>query len=885
MNARFEMKTFSSIAFGVWVILQLAVGVVSAQTRFDFGSLPLWFEAGQGGAVPSEYTAHGRDSQITISRDGAQFVLGRPGQTAETARMQFVGASAGAAIAGGAEMPARINYLSGNDPSKWQSGLAAFGQVRVSGLYPGINLVYYGNQQRLEYDFDLASGARPESIAIRFAGAQKVLVNGQGELMVQLAGRNIIQHQPVAYQIIGDTRQSVKVGYKMLDADTVAFAVSHYDARLPLVIDPVISYSTFFGGNEADTAWAVAYATNDDSVYIAGQTVSTTITATLRLATPGAYQTNFHGGGTYGDAFVAKFHDLTKVSQLNDLATNLVYCTYIGGSKDDGADALAVDSTGHAFVAGLTFSTDFPVTNYITFQRPNGQIFNGSTNQGRYDSALSEYPPDVFVSELDPNGAHLIFSTYLGGEEFNVPLGLVLDPADDVFVTGYTSSLGFPVTTNAWQPKLRSVYNSYTKYICYNAFVTEIGTNAANGKTLTYSSYLGGTNQDIAYAIAYHNGFVAVAGSTTSSNFPTFNAIHQAVFTISNSIVVGSHIYDGTLLNDSYNNINNILQIAPYNSDGFVTLFPASGTTLSTPLYSTLLGGTNVDVAYAVAFDPAGNVDVVGGTASVNFPVYWSPGQLPLPSYVLTNTVGFFVTNCFLTQLQYNGSRATIAYSQVFGGTGNDVAQGVAVDAAGNVFITGTTMSITNVLSNPTNLFGALYQTNSGVVNVLVDAFQAGFSNVLYAADFGSSTEDAGYGIAVDPNDGVYVVGQTMAAYNSSILFPVFNAWESVLPDSNNGFLTKILPQVSTPPLLSISSPGTNLVVSWTASPLAQVYTNPFVLQVSSNLLASPAWVTVPQSPLVTKIVTGAYTNESYEYQFLAPTNSDLFFRLQSITY
>ena len=161
------------MALGAWVILQLAVGVVSAQTRFDFGSLPLWFEAGQGGAVPGEYTAHGRDSQITILRDGAQFVLGRTGQTAETAGMQFVGAGAGAAIAGGAEMPARINYLSGNDPSKWRSGLAAFGQVRVNGLYPGVNVVYYGNQQRLEYDFDLAPGARPESIAIRFDGRSK----------------------------------------------------------------------------------------------------------------------------------------------------------------------------------------------------------------------------------------------------------------------------------------------------------------------------------------------------------------------------------------------------------------------------------------------------------------------------------------------------------------------------------------------------------------------------------------------------------------------------------------------------------------------------------------------------------------------------------------
>ena len=896
------MNSFLQKAFGVLVLLGLAVSMVPAQTRFDIGSLPLWFEAGQG-VENHQFIAHGRDSLISIFSDGAKFTLGRPGQSPVTAWMRLIGANDAAEISGGEEMPARINYLRGSDPAQWQTGLSAFGQVRVAGVYPGIDLVYYGSQQRLEYDFDLAPGARPESVAIRFDGAQKVLVNAQGELVVELAGRQVVQHQPLAYQRVGGVFQSVAVDYKMLDAHTVAFVVGHHDPGLPLVIDPVLSYSTFFGGNSTDIARAVAFATNDNSVYIAGQTLSTAITSTLRLATPGAFQTNFQGGGAYGDGFIAKFHDLTSPTNLNNLASNLVYCTYLGGSKDDAVSALAVDPAGHAFVAGITFSTDFPVTNYVVFQRSNDKVFNGSTNQAQYDPVLYSYPPEGFVSELDPNGAHLIFSTYLGGESFDVPFGLALDPADDVFLTGYTSSTNFPVTANAWQPKLRTVLN---RYLGFNAFVAEIGSNGASGKTLTYSSYLGGTNQDIGYGIAFNNGYLAVAGSTCSSNFPTTNAISQ--------YLSASNQYSGTVLNSSSNNINNNFQVALLNCDAFITLFPVGGSTLGAPVYSTFLGGTNTDVAYGVALDSQANVYVVGGTTSTNFPATSNPGQLLLPSYVVTNTSGLFITNVFLTQLKFQGAAPPmIGYSTVFGGYPGDVAQGIALDAAGNVFVVGETYCTTNAIATA-NLIGALSATNTGQVNVFVDAFQSGFSNLLYAADFGSYSQDAGYGIAVGPDDSAYVVGQTFGASSTHLGFPVLNAWEPVAPDQNNGFLAKILPNLNALPALSISQGSSNILVSWSASPLAEFNTNSFYLQVNSNLnfnavftnyvtntmpystnitvftnlitnLVPPSnWVAVTKSPLVTNLFIGGYTNTIYQYSFPS-TNSMRYFRLESLTY
>lgn len=908
MNARFKMNSLLQKAFGVLVWLGLAVSVVSAQTRFDLGSLPLWFEAGPG-ADARMFIAHGRDSQISLSPEGAKFTLGRPGQPPATTRMLFVGASGAAEISGSAAMPARINYFQGNDPAQWQTGLAAFGQVRVTGVYPGIDLVYYGNQQRLEYDFDLAPGARPESVAIRFAGAQKVLVDAHGELVVELAGRQVIQQQPVAYQMIGGVRRSVAVGYKMLDAHTVAFAVGHYDSRQALVIDPVLSYSTFFGGYSTDIAWAVAFATNDNSVYIAGQTLSANINGTLPLTTPGAFQPNFQGGLFYGDAFVAKFHDLTNPTQLNDLATNLVYCTYLGGSQDDAAFALAVDSTGHAFVTGITYSTNFPVTNFLVFPRGNGKIFNGSTNQASYDPTLNSYPSEGFVSELDPNGAHLMFSTYLGGESIDLPQGLALDPAGDIFLTGYTSSTNFPVTTNAWQPELQTVLN---RYLGFNAFVTEIGTNGAGGRALTYSSYLGGTNQDMGYGIAFNHGYVAVAGSTCSSNFPTTNAISQ--------YLSGSTYYSGAVLNSSSNNINNnFVSVAyvPLNCDAFVTLYPVTGSTLGAPVYSTFLGGTNTDVAYGVALDAQANVYVVGGTTSTNFPVTSNPGQLVLPSFVLTNNYyGIFVTNVFLTQLKFQGAAPpVIGYSAVFGGFGNDVAQGIALDAAGNAFVVGYTSSITNAFATPNNLLGALSATNSGQINVFVAAFQSGFSNLLYAADFGSYSQDTGYGIAVGPDDSIYVAGQTLSASPFYYLqFPVLNAWEPSVSDQNNAFLVKILPNLAAAPTLAIKLAGSNALVSWSASPLAEFSTNILYLQLNTNLLVDAvftnyvtnaipysfdtmvvtnlitnlvppsSWVPVTESPMVTHPFTNGYTNSLFQYSFPS-TNSMRYFRLQSITY
>ena len=290
--------------------------------------------------------------------------------------MRFVGENPAAQIHGGSEMSGKVNYLIGNDASKWQTGLPTFGNVQVTELYPGINMVFHGNQRQLEYDFTIAPGANPESIKMQFQGVDKISITPEGGLVLKIGNHELRQPAPEIFQTIGGVRNLIAGGYKVLDSQTVAFKISQYDHLLPLVIDPVLGFSTFFGGNLGETAWAIAVDTNGFT-YIAGETVS------KAFATFGAYQTTNNGGTTVGDAFVAEFSN-----PLTNL--NLVYLTYVGGNSDDAAYGLAVDGSGQAFITGATESTNFPHVNAIP---GHSQISGGKGPTGAFLA-------DAFVAEL-----------------------------------------------------------------------------------------------------------------------------------------------------------------------------------------------------------------------------------------------------------------------------------------------------------------------------------------------------------------------------------------------------------------------------------------------------------------------------------------------------
>jgi len=767
----------------------MVVLAASAQTMTPLSGMPLYFEANRGQADHSaQFIARGCNSQFLISPAGAQIVLRQEAAAPVTMRMQFMGANPQAQIRGDAEQAGKINYLTGNDPARWHTGVPTFAQVRVEEVYPGIGLVYYGNQQQLEYDFAVAPGAEPGAIKMHFDGADKIAVNAQGELVLTLAGGEIHQPKPVIYQMANGARHEISGGYRLLDAHTVAFAVGNYDQSLPLVIDPILSYSTYFGGNAGEIAWAVKVVNvgTNNFVYVAGQTFSSKFTNNVPLSTFGAYQTNYNGGTLAGDAFVAKF---------DSLGSNLLYFTYLGGSGDDAAYALAVDITGDAYVTGYTVSTNFPVTNAIP---------GGATIAGPIDRFSHTYLADAFVAELNTNGSSLVYSTYLGGAGADAAYSIALDSSNNAYVTGFTYSTNFPTSTNAFQKHLGVTNSVFSSYYNANAFVSEIG---AGGTNLLYSSFLGGTNYDWGRGIAVDSSnYVYVTGFTASTNFPTTNAVQQQLVSVTfttNSAptneVFTTNFVNGYLLNGATNQT--------FNYDAFVTKFNPSFAGL---VYSTFLGGTNNDEANSIAVDSVGNAYVTGWTVSTNFPDTVTNANL---YNGLTNNVyyGYNVTtNAFLTKIINSSSgQAGIAYSTVFGGTNlnTDIGYGVALDPAGDAFVVGTTSS-TNFPVTTNNLSGFLRATNSGGNDVFVIAFNTNASAVLYSAYLGGSSDDFGYGIAVDPLGNAYVVGQTLSAN-----FPTLNARQTTLNGTNDAFLARIISNVL-PPVITVSPTNQTVGVS-----------------------------------------------------------------------
>jgi hypothetical protein len=409
-------------------------------------------------------------------------------------RLEFLGANPLAEISGESELPGRVNYFLGSDAAKWRTGVPLFSRVRVTDMYPGISLLHYGNQQHLEYDFEVAPEANPSAIALRFSGADRLTIDPQGDLILSLGADEIRQPKPVIYQQVGQQRKEIWGGYVLTDPQTVKFEIGDYDPHLALVIDPVLSYSTYYGGSGRDTAWGVAVDANG-FVYVAGETMAGLPTTT---GTP----TNQYGGtgtGLHGDAFVAKF---------DRSFSNVIFLTYIGGGFDDVARSVVVDAGGSAYITGYTCSPDFPQANAI-FSQLSGTPYPGT----------DIYPLDAFVTKLGPSGTNLVYSTFLGGNGADVGLGITVDPAGHTYVAGYTQSTNFP-TAN-----VTGTFTNYSGGVEQNddAFVTKLGPYGTN---LIYSMFLGGTNVEWAKDITADAGGVAyLTGFSASTNFPvTANA-------------------------------------------------------------------------------------------------------------------------------------------------------------------------------------------------------------------------------------------------------------------------------------------------------------------------------------------------------------------------
>ncbi|MCW3095816.1 MAG: hypothetical protein JWL77_1434 [Chthonomonadaceae bacterium] len=690
-------------------------------TLQNYARLPLSFERNQGQADPRvQFIARGRESALFLTPTEAVFALvdkkptpasGRepnggdprkPTPPSRTAlRMQLVGADPGAKATAEQPLAGRVNYFIGRDPRQWHADVPTFGRAGFHGVYPGVDLVYYGSQQRLEYDFVVAPHADPAQIKLRFAGADRVWVDRQGDLIVGMHGRILTWRKPSVYQEGKGGKQAVSGRFRMKSLpdgqSQVSFALGNYDARRPLVIDPILTYSTLIGGtSNGEVANGIAV-DRDGNAYITGNTASIDYPTTSGSAQP-VSKSPLNGG----EVVITKF---------NAAGTALVYSTFLGGSDQEMATGIAVDASGAAYVTGLTKSRDFPVT------------------PGAFQAANKGTSWTVFVTKLNAAGSALAYSTYLGGSSGNPFNGgewgeaIAVDSGGNAYVAGWTESLDFPVTPGAFQT---------TGKIGVDAFVTKLN---PTGTGLVYSTFLGGTGNDYGYAIAVDgSGAAYVGGQTASADFPVTPGAFQktkgaGTFT-ANSFVTkidpaGAFLVYSTYLRESnegsahaitVDNGGNAYVVGfststdfPITPGAFQTTNRALGgnkcayvtklnPTGSAPVYSTFLGGNNYSTITGIAVDSSGKASVVGYTGAADFPTTIGAFQRAMGGGPGTGNV--FVT-------KFDAAGTALIYSTFIAANSTSVGNGIALDSNGDAYVTGYTFS-TNFPVTP----GAFQATN-----------------------------------------------------------------------------------------------------------------------------------------------------------------------------
>lgn len=622
--------------------------------------LPISFESNLGQTDDKvKYLHRGKAQILFFTPDEIVMAFNNADQDKPNSvlRMLFSGASLDPTLIGMEEQSNKSHYFIGNNPEKWHTDIPNFAKLFYHDVYPGIDVIFYGNQQQLEFDICVSPGAHPEQIRLQIDGSKEISLDSDGNLCILTDADTVQLQKPFIYQIDKEAKIPIEGNFTLLSSNEIGFCVASYDPSKLLVIDPILDYSTYLGGLIQTIGVGIAV-DSAGSAYVTGFTQST------NFPTMNPFQPTLHG---IQDAFVTKF---------TPSGTALVYSTYLGGSSQDMASCIAVDSSGSAYVAGTTFSTNFPLMNafqptlqggqdaFVTKFNSAGSALVYSTYLGgnsvddafgiAVDSSGSAYvvgdtfstnfpvvnafqpiapaSRNAFVTKFNPAGTALVYSTYLGGSATDQANGVAVDSAGSAYVTGLTLSTNFP-TLNPFQPTLHGTQD---------AFITKF---SPSGTTLVYSTYLGGTGAERGLGIAVDStGSAYVAGQTSSTNFPIVNA------------------FQSTLLGTTA---------------AFVTKFSPSGTSL---IYSTYLGGSSSNLATGVALDSSNNAYVTGQTTSTNFPTL----------NAIQPTFGG-VSDAFVTK--FNASGNTVAYSTFLGGSAFDLGNAIAVDSNGNAYVTGQTSS------------------------------------------------------------------------------------------------------------------------------------------------------------------------------------------------
>jgi uncharacterized repeat protein (TIGR01451 family) len=796
--------------------------------RAILGQLPLIFEPNQGQADPRvKFLARGAGYSLFLDTTGAVLAMqtahsSPTGRTEQFVRMKLVGANPAAATAGTDPLPGKSNYLIGNDPHLWHTGIPQFAGVHYASVYPGIDLVFYGNHGDLEYDFRVAPGADPSQAELQFNGAAKLELNGGDLILTGLAATGtgdggMRLQAPHIYQRDGDHHKPVAGRFVLRAANRVGFEIGPYDRSRELIIDPALNFSTYFGGSGSETSPSVAV-NGDGFIYLVGTTQGSPENSFPTAATQTLIPPTSLTSSSPSHIFVAKI----SPSQ----PSTVVYETFLGGSGSDNSVGIGVDNGGSAFIVGNTTSPDFPHAG-IPYQ-------SGPATKGAQCASIT--CTSVFVSVLsglDPTGATLKYSSYLSGNGNDQASGMTTDTQGDVFITGATTSndapslnpaVAFPATFFPVPFQTLPTQGSTIQF-----FVTEVSTNRPGASGITYSTYFGGGGVPAgAVAIGggiavdstgniyfsgttnFYNSGQGSFGDSGSEDFPILNAYQPCLDTPPPTVL-------------SNPNPCSAPATTPYPTDAFVAkLNPNNAQTGGAQLlFSTYLGGTGTDSGTAIAIDSgAANIYLTGSTNSSDFVL---PISTTLAFQDCLNNPGVVVTSTSLCPATTSNTDAYVArlsnpalsttgtpnnvaltYFSYLGGGGNDSGLAIAVDTTSDALVTGTTNSGSNsVVNNPPN-FPVTPGPIQSVLNGAQNAFFARIDTTTttgqngvgsYATYFGGNGVDRGTSIAIDPFLNTYFAGDTTSSTNFETVNPLPGPGGSTLNGPSDAFAVKLGPE------------------------------------------------------------------------------------------
>jgi uncharacterized protein (TIGR03437 family) len=770
----------------------------NSATAANYGKLPLSLEPNQGQTdAQVRFVSRGNGYTIFLCPASATFALRRNANAVSTAesavvRMDLLGADLKTAMQPLDRLPGITNYLMGSTRRKWPTNLATYAKARAHNVYPGIDLIYYGTQGRLEYDFVVAPGAGLSQIRMKFAGATPV-VDASGDLVLPLAGKggqsDIRFHRPVLYQLTNRVRQPVSGGFIIAaKSHEVSFQAGSYDHGRQLVIDPVLVYSSYLGGSNISQINAMTVNAAGD-IYVTGATEAINYPTTTGVIEPACPLGNTQLGAPAGVPKCGEGESGTPaafVSKISADGQTLLYATYLGGGGNGAASdfgtAIAVDANDNAWVVGLTTSNDFPITAnaYLSFCNPVAQGFNfgTSSNYGEISGCIGNATRSAFLVQLNPTGTVELYGTFLGGSGDSATAQIALDAAGNIYVAGsvYSNAVGtpavvfasggafnYPTTASAYQPI--ALGGGF-----YSAFVTEL---APGGRSLLYSTMFGGPYQHtINNALAVNAGKIFIGGYTRDPSLPTTAGALSKTCPSAGSTASGP---------------KTICDSGAY--QGFAAEFDPTKSGPASLVFSTYLNGSSLtqgnetSQVNALAADAAGNV-YAGGydtyTLPEGFPA--TPGALQ-PACLVGNNSGECGTG-FVTKLSPSGA---LMWSTFYGSpssTGGSGVAAIALDSSNNVYIAGNNGGLGD------------YPLNNGFQSfagggAYIAELSANGSQVMFGSYYGGDAATYPAGLLVDASGNIYLAGYTNAD------LPLVNALQSA--NYGGGFPEGFFAKIGTP--------------------------------------------------------------------------------------